>query len=82
MTGTEYLASRTTMVPGSEVLRSVVRRWVRDERVEQRASVASIYHLIPRSSVSAYRAALDRAAHDAGMRLVVTGPFPPYAFTF
>jgi len=81
MTGAEYLASRTT-VPGSEALRSVVRRWVRDERVEKRASVASIYHLIPRSSVDAYRAGLDRVAHDAGIRLLVSGPFPPYAFAF
>ena len=82
VTGTEYLASRALSVPGSEVLRAVVRRWVRDERVEQRASVASIYHLIPRSSVNAYRAALDRVAHDAGMRLLVTGPWPPYAFSY
>jgi hypothetical protein len=54
---------------------------VRDERIERQARVASIYHLIPRSSADAYRVALDRAARKAGLRMRVSGPWPAYAFT-
>jgi hypothetical protein len=42
--------------------------------------VASVYHLIPRASVPAYRRALQSAARDAGVRVIVSGPWPPYAF--
>jgi hypothetical protein len=77
-TGTEYLRSRR--IPELDPLRAATKRWVRDERVEPRAGLASIYHLVPGTAVGAYREALIGAADAAGVRLVVTGPFPPYAF--
>lgn len=84
--GTAYLraraehAARERHVPGFEPVRTAVRRWVRDERVEKRAGIASVYHLVPRASAAAYVAALEHAAAVAGVKLVVTGPWPPYAF--
>ena len=84
--GASYLRARAAQaqlareIEGFEPVRSAVRRWVRDERVEKRAEVASVYHLVPRGSVAAYRRALEASAADARLRVVVTGPFPPYAF--
>jgi hypothetical protein len=84
--GTQYLqqraisAARAREIPGFAPIRAAVKRWVKDERVEKRAGVATVNHLIPRSSVSAYRSAVERSAERAGLRVLVTGPFPPYAF--
>lgn len=86
-TGSSYLkglaaeAARAREIPGFEPVRAAVRRWVREERIERQATVTSVYHLIPRGSVDAYRAALDRAPRTADLRIRVSGPFPPYAFT-
>jgi hypothetical protein len=84
--GTQYLqqraltAAQAREIPGFAPIRAAVKRWVKDERVEKRAGVATVNHLIPRSSVGAYRSAVERAAERAGLRLIITGPFPPYAF--
>lgn len=80
--GTSYLRSRQRerAVPAFTPVRAAVRRWVREERVEKHHGVASIYHLVPRGSVERYRSALERAAQDAGVRIIASGPFPPYAF--
>jgi hypothetical protein len=80
--GTAYLRARAAaqQVPGFEPLRTAVRRWVRDERLENHGRVASVYHLVPRGAVDAYRAALQRAAAQSGQRVLVSGPYPPYAF--
>lgn len=84
--GSRYLRARAASdarareVPGFEVVREAVRRWVRAERVEAHARVASVYHLVPRSSSEAYRAAAERAALGAGLRIMITGPWPAYAF--
>jgi len=84
--GTQYLqqraitAARAREIPGFAPIRAAVKRWVKDERVEKRAGVATVNHLIPRGSVSAYRSAVERASTRAGLRVLVTGPFPPYAF--
>jgi hypothetical protein len=84
--GTQYLqqralaAARAREIPGFAPIHLAVKRWVKDERVEKRAGVATVNHLIPRSSVGAYRSAVERAAERAGLRLIITGPFPPYAF--
>ena len=48
--------------------------------MEKRQGVASIYHLVPRGSTDRYREAIQRAAADARVRIVVTGPWPAYAF--
>lgn len=73
-------AARAREVPGFDPVRQAVSRWVRDERVEVRASISTVYHLVPRSAVVAYRSSAERAATAAGLRIVVTGPWPPYAF--
>lgn len=74
-------ARRERAVAGFDPVRAAVRRWVRDERVERRAGVASVYHLVPRTAADRYRTALERAASAAGLQAVVTGPWAPYAFT-
>jgi hypothetical protein len=85
-TGTAFLQARAAAaaqaraIPGFDPVRAAVRRWVRDERVEKHGRVASVYHLIPRGSVDAYRRGVMRAAEAAGLRVLVSGPFPPYAF--
>ena len=85
-TGREYLLTRARQVaaaravPGFAPIRESVRRWVRDERVERHGTVASVYHLIPRTSADAYRRAVRHASADAGLTVIVTGPWPPYAF--
>ncbi len=84
--GREYLlakvgaATAARRVPAFEPIRVAVAKWIRDERVTRHAGVASIYHLIPRSSVNAYARCVHEAADAAGVRLVVSGPWPPYAF--
>jgi hypothetical protein len=86
-TGTAFLrakmaaAARAREIPGFEPVRAAVRRWVRDERVEKHGSIATVYHLVPRGSVEAYRRGALRAAQAAGLRVLVSGPFPPYAFS-
>jgi hypothetical protein len=83
--GTAYLQSRSARAaqpsrhPSITRLRHAVRRWVRDERVEQRGRVVTVYHLVPRASVDAYRRAAKRAG-PSRERLVIGGPFAPYAF--
>ena len=72
--------ARQRRVAGFEPLGRAVRRWVRGERVEKRLNVATVYHLIPRASVASYQRALQAAAGVAGLAIVVSGPFPPYAF--
>jgi hypothetical protein len=81
-TGTQYLRARQheQAVPAFDPLRASVRRWVREERMEKRAGVASIYHLIPRGAVDRYRIAITRRAREQGVRIIVSGPWPPYAF--
>lgn len=80
--GTQYLRARQReyAVPSFAPLRAAVRRWIRDERVEKRGGVASIYHLVPRGSADRYASAIEEAAREAGVGMIVTGPWPPYAF--
>ena len=84
--GTQYLqqrmavAVRTRAVPGFESIRAAVRSLVKDERVERRGDVVTVNHLVPRAAPTRYRAAVERAAEDSGVHLIVTGPWPPYAF--
>ena len=85
--GSRYLRARAAQqarageIPGFEPVRTAVRRWMRDESVDVRPDVASVYHLVPRSSADDYRRAAQKAAAAAGLHIVVTGPWPPYAFT-
>ena len=87
ISGRDYLNARVRaaaaarLVPGFEPVRNAVKRWLRAERVEHRAGVSSVYHLIPRASADAYRRAVQAAADAAGLRVIVSGPWPPYAFS-
>lgn len=84
--GYDYLRARAVALareqalPSFEPLRAAVSRFVRDERVERRKAVATVYHLIPQASVGDYRRAIGRATRESGVRVVVTGPWAPYAF--
>jgi Gas vesicle synthesis protein GvpL/GvpF len=84
--GTQYLQQRLAMlrtaheVPELKAIRPAIGRFVKDERVERRADVATVHHLIPRAMAQRYRAAVERAAAESGVRLAVSGPFAPYAF--
>ena len=84
--GTQYLQERLAVlrtpreVPELASIRPAIRRFVKDERVERRGGVATVHHLIPRAMTERYRAAVERAAADSGVRLVISGPFAPYAF--
>ena len=82
--GTSFLRAKAAQardVPEFDPVRGAVRRWVKDERVNpQRGSFSTVYHLVPRSSADTYRGALLRAARERGVRLLVSGPWPPYAF--
>lgn len=81
--GRRYLEERARTahdVPEFTPVRPAVQRWVREERVERRGNIATIYHLVPRIAAGTYRDAIRRAARDAQVRLLVSGPWPPYAF--
>ena len=86
LTGRDYLMRRARAaaaqraVPGFEPVRNAVARWVRDERVEHRAGVSTVYHLVPRASAAAYRQAAQTSAASSGIAAIVSGPWPPYAF--
>jgi hypothetical protein len=67
-------------LPAFGPLRASVQRWVREERVEKRGGIATVYHLRPRRAAAAYQRAMGRAAAASGVRAVVTGPWLPYAF--
>lgn len=73
-------AARERQVPEFDRVRPAVARWIRGERVDKQAGVASVYHLVPRAAADAYRRALEKAASRHGVRVIVSGPWPPYAF--
>jgi hypothetical protein len=86
-TGTAYLRDRATAatllyaLPDIEPVRAAIARWVRDERVDVHERVTTVYHLVPRQSAVAYARAIEAAAERAGVRAIVSGPWPPYAFS-
>jgi hypothetical protein len=73
-------AARDRDITGFDAVRGAVQRWLRDERVERHGAVVSVYHLIPRTSADRYRRAIARAAASSGRHVVVSGPWPAYAF--
>ena len=84
--GTQYLQQRMAAaataraVPGFEPVRDAVRRFVTDERVEKRGEVVTVNHLVLRSAARRYLDAVERAAADSSVSLIVSGPWAPYAF--
>jgi hypothetical protein len=84
--GARYLGARLRehAVPEIDPIRPALASFVRAERTERHRTpplLASVYHLVERRRGAAYRAALRRAARAGGVRLRVSGPWPPYAFT-
>ena len=82
--GTQYLRRKMADHAADEAIPpaidAAVRPYVKDREFERRGGVVTIHHLVPRATASKYRAAVERAAEEHGMRLIVTGPWPPYAF--
>jgi hypothetical protein len=87
LSGTTYLRARAKAAADAGnlaefgPLRAAVARWIRDERIERRGRLATVYHLIPRGSAAAYRRALARAMRRHGVPVAVSGPWVPYAFS-
>lgn len=87
--GTRYLDARRASAGDPRAVPEVARvldalaplvRGERRERHERPPLLASVYHLVARESADAYRAAVASAAQEAGLRVTVSGPWPPYAF--
>jgi hypothetical protein len=86
--GARYLTARrdewrrAREAPELAPLRPVLAPLVRDEHVTRHDTpplLASVYHLIDRGDADAYRAVIGGAPPGA-VRLVASGPWPPYAF--
>src|SRR5207237_3669483 len=86
--GTRYLTARQAEwrraheAPELAPVRPALQPLVRAERVARHDApplLASVYHLIDRGAAAAYQAAIERAALGS-VRLVASGPWPPYAF--
>ncbi len=84
VSGREYLrelAASDRDIPGFDTVRQALESWIEEERVERRGEVVTVYHLVPRRSSAAYARTATRSIPAAGLRGVVSGPFPPYAFS-
>jgi len=87
--GARYLAARAQQdraagIPGLPALLDRLAPLVAAQIVERHEAaplLASVYHLVERDSSARYRDALHEAAEAAPeLRLVASGPWPPYAF--
>lgn len=86
--GARYLAARDPArireMPDVARLRAALAGIVRAERIERSQSpplVASLYHLVDRGQIAAYRRAFRSAAcHLANVRVTQSGPWAAYAF--
>ena len=94
--GTRWLAKRIArhQVPEIAVVAEATRPYVREARVERHdregrvhaardsRQLASVYHLVPREDVRAWRRAVARALEQLppGVSVTTTGPWPPWAF--
>ena len=78
--GTEYLRQRIVAVPAFDSVRTAIQKYIKESRVERHGDVVTINHLVARSAVERYRSDVQRAAAEHQVRLLLTGPFPPFAF--
>lgn len=88
--GARYLAERrreherARSLPEIDPLRELLAPYFRVEKAERRGTpplLGTAYHLVPRESLSQYRAALERGCERlSGVRVQASGPWPPYAF--
>jgi len=75
--------ARAQFAPELEPLRQALGPLVQVERVARQDAgplLLTAYHLIPRGASSQYRSRLQQHAAAFGLRAVVSGPWPPYAF--
>jgi hypothetical protein len=87
LSGTEYLAQRRAVAasadPSVRALRQAAAPFVVEEKVEAaNGSVPeTVFHLIEQSKVDAYVNTVEPLARRLGPnRIVVTGPWPAFAF--
>ena len=87
--GTSYLGrlararARARSAPELEPLSAALAHIVTAERISRHDAgplLLTAYHLIPRGKARVYRATLKRCAAALGLRVVASGPWPPYAF--
>jgi hypothetical protein len=85
--GTAYLNARRaavsgTLPPAAAALTGAVRDLLRDERIETDPGHGrtALFHLIDRQDVKRYRSSIARAVVAKNERVIVTGPFPAFAF--
>jgi hypothetical protein len=87
--GTRYLTQRRAVagdpaaLPEIRPVLDALAPFVRGERRQRHERpplLASVYHLVPRDGLDAYRAALAAATAKARVRVASSGPWPPYAF--
>jgi hypothetical protein len=50
------------------------------ERHDAPPLLVSLYHLVARGEAARYRRAVTGAAAGLGLQVLVSGPWPPYAF--
>lgn len=85
MSGTEYLrrAARASTPPARfSTIRRQLAPFVAAERYEgsRPALPETLYHLVDRTNIDAYRDAGARISSSAPFAATLSGPFPPYAF--
>jgi len=78
--GTEYLRQRLVTAPALAPIQAAVRADVSESHVERKHDIVTVNHLVRRTAVPRYCRSVERAAAQHHVRLVVTGPRPPYAF--
>ena len=85
--GADYLQERRAALappPAVDLIRAAVRGISSDEvsAVSAAGRQATLAHLVPGNRVAAYRRAVQAAARAQGLEseMVVTGPWPPFAF--
>ena len=82
--GTRYLEERrrARRLPELDPLRAALGPAVRAERVERHSEpglLASVYHLIDRGAAPAYASTVEATPLE-GLRVAVSGPWPPWSF--
>lgn len=74
---------RARALDAANGLDRALAQWVRDRRIEpsERPAGAAVAHLVQASAAHAYEARAKELSDDyRPLRLVVTGPWPPYSF--
>jgi Gas vesicle synthesis protein GvpL/GvpF len=83
--GTAYLRRRSGAdIPALQAIRTALGplRIVRDQRLEMQGESLTVFHLIRRGKSRVYATAVfDAVSRESGVAAIVSGPWPPYAFT-